>query len=91
MAAGAHPHTWIDATIRSGAFDHLVQVDCLLLAFAGTDRLDVPAADRFTATIEDGRLIYAFRVPIRIAWGAMDDLVVGHFDQSYCIDLRTDA
>lgn len=137
VAAGAHPHTWIDATIdleidsagvsavnvewvfdefssadlifsfdedldgelsrgeiatiRRGAFEHLVQVDYFLLAFAGTDQLDVPAADRFAARIEDGRLVYAFRVPIRIAWSAMDDLVVGHFDQSYYIDFLTEA
>lgn len=78
------------ATIRREAFEHLVEIDYFLVAFAGTDRLEVSEADRFTASIEDGRLVYGFRVPVRIAWGRMDDLVVGHFDQSYYIDFLTE-
>lgn len=79
------------ATIRSDAFAHLHQVDYFLVAFAGSDRLGMPAADEFTARIEDGRLVYVFRVPVRIGWDRMEDLVVGHFDQSYYIDFLTES
>ncbi|MFW6291474.1 MAG: DUF1007 family protein, partial [Spirochaetota bacterium] len=78
------------ATFRSDAFAHLHQVDYFLVAFAGSDRLEMPAADEFTARIEDGRLVYVFRVPVRISWDRMEDLVVGHFDQSYYIDFLTE-
>ncbi len=79
------------ATIRSDAFAHLHQVDYFLVAFAGSDRLEMPAADEFTARIDDGRLVYVFRVPVRIGWDRMEDLVVGHFDQSYYIDFLTES
>ena len=79
------------ATIRSDAFAHLHRVDYFLVAFAGSDRLEMPAADEFTARIDDGRLVYVFRVPVRIGWDRMEDLVVGHFDQSYYIDFLTES
>jgi ABC-type uncharacterized transport system substrate-binding protein len=78
------------ATVQRDAFAHLHEVDYFLIAFAGSRRLRMAAASRFTARIDDGRLVYAFRVPVRIGWDEMDDLVVGHFDQSYYIDFLSE-
>lgn len=79
-----------NARIRREAFEHLVDIDYFVLAFAGGRRLDVPAATSFDATIDEGRLRYEFTVPIRIAWREMRDLVIGLFDESYFIDFVSD-
>lgn len=76
--------------IRDQAFSHLGRSDYFLVAFAGTRRVEVPEATRFSASIVDGRLRYEFAVPLRLDWGDVDDVVFGLFDPSYYIDFATD-
>jgi len=77
--------------IRDQAFSHLSRADYFIVAFAGTRRVDIPDASRFSASIVDGRLRYEFDVPLRLEWSDVDDVVFGLFDPSYYIDFVTDA
>jgi ABC-type uncharacterized transport system substrate-binding protein len=76
--------------IHDQAFSHLSRADYFLVAFAGTRRVEIPDATRFSASIVDGRLRYEFDVPLRLEWGEVDDVVFGLFDSSYYIDFVTD-
>jgi ABC-type uncharacterized transport system substrate-binding protein len=79
----------VDA-IRVNAFEHLVQSDYFTIAFSGAQRLSLPAAENFTARIEDGLLVYEFELPLRVGWNQVDDTVIALFDSSYFIDFVTE-
>lgn len=79
------------AVVRERAFEHLISAGYFVVAFAGTDRLPVPEADSFSASIEDGQLRYEFSLPLRIRWDQMDNLVLALFDSSYYIDFLSEA
>jgi len=76
--------------IRQNAFEHLIATDYFLVVFAGTQQLDVAEARDFRATVVDGRLLYEFTVPLRVAWRRIENLVVGAFDTSYFIDFLSE-
>jgi len=75
--------------IRQNAFEHLLATDYFLVIFAGSQQLDVAEARDFRADVIDGRLLYEFTVPLRVAWRRMENLVVGSFDTSYFIDFMS--
>ena len=76
--------------IEQRAFAHLGQADYFVVAFAGTRRVQVPAASDFRATIDEGRMRYEFTLPLRLGWDELDDFVMGLFDSSYYIDFLSD-
>lgn len=78
-------------SLREGAFDHLAGVDYFLVAYRGNASIGIGDAQRFLASIDRGRLVYEFTVPIDLRLTEIDDVVVASFDSSYFIDFVTEA
>lgn len=78
--------------IKSGAFDYLKNSDYFTAAFSGGERLDMPEATEFEASLrDDNRLIYDFFIPLRVPAPGMFRLAV--YDKEYYADilLKEDA
>lgn len=73
-------------TIRENAFSHLIDSDYFIVAYQGSEKLDIQEVESFRAAVTEGRLLYEFSVPLRVPWRRIDNLVVGAFDESYFID-----
>ena len=77
-------------SLRRGAFEHLLDSEYYLIVEIRDMLASFGRATDFTARIEDGRLIYDFRVPmlVPIRWEDMKDVRIFLFDRTYFIDFR---
>ena len=77
-------------SVYRNSFTHLYESEYYLVVEI-RDMLATPGRARdFTASIEDGRIIYDFRVPLAIPvrWEDLGDVSLFFFDQTYFIDFR---
>ena len=75
--------------LRTGAFDPLAQFGYYVHVWARGARLEGQAVDRFTARIEDRRLVFEFSVPVAPPVDpVVDPLTVSLFDESNAVDFR---
>ena len=78
------------ADVKTGSFNHLVEVDYYLFVEVGGKMVSPGRAGDFSAAIEDGRIIYEFTVPLSktIRWDDLTDAGLYLFDRTFFIDFR---
>lgn len=76
--------------LYDNAFVHLNERGYFLIAESRSGRVTIPDATHFTASVEDERLVYEFRVPLEQSWQETAGLTVALFDEKYFIDFLTE-
>ena len=75
--------------LRAGTFDPLVRSDYYVHVWAGGRKQAGHSIDRFTARVEQGRLVLEFSVPVTPAADPRQDpVIVSLFDHKNVVDLR---
>lgn len=74
------------AKIKEGAFQYLANFHYFTLIETGGKTLDITATD-FKASLQEGRLIYDFTVPLNLAFDKVTDFRVAIFDKEYYSDV----
>ena len=75
--------------LRAGTFDPLVRSDYHVHVWAGGRKQTGHSIHRFTARVEEGRLVIEFSVPVTPpADPGEDPVIVSQFDRKNVIDLR---
>ena len=75
--------------LRTGAFDPLSRSDYFVHVWVGEERREGHEVDRFSARIEDKRLVYEFSMPVTPpADPGERPVVVSVFDREYEVDFR---
>lgn len=77
------------SSIRETGFAHLHDIGYFMIAFLGSEAIEIPRLAGFHARIADGRLSYRFFLPIRVRWQALEDFTIAAFDSSYYVDFST--
>lgn len=75
--------------IYETAFTHLRAMDYFILAKQRNRPVPLPDAVDFTASIDRGRLVYEFTIPLSMPVRQANELVLAFFDESYFISFMT--
>lgn len=76
--------------IYEGAFKNLDEVDYFILSNVGGQAYDLPDATDFRASVDDGKLVYEFTIPLEMRFSRFNNMVLAFFDASYFIDFVTE-
>jgi len=79
------------AALYDGAFKNLAEVDYFILSNVGGEAYDLPDATDFRASVDDGKLVYEFTIPLEMRFSRFNNMVLALFDASYYIDFVTGA
>jgi ABC-type uncharacterized transport system substrate-binding protein len=74
-----------------GAFKNLDEVDYFILSNVGGRAYDLPDATDFRASVDDGKLVYEFTIPLEMRFSQFNNMVLALFDASYFIDFITET
>lgn len=75
------------AKIKDGAFAYLANYDYFTFVETGGKRVPITETEGFVATIEEGRLIYNFTIPLNIPFDQIKDFRAAVFDKEYYSDI----
>ena len=73
-------------TLRNGAFSYLANYDYFTLIESGGKHLPI-TTEGFRASIQEGRLVYDFTVPINLPFDRIKDFRTSIFDKDYYTDI----
>lgn len=75
--------------LRTGTFDPLARFDYYVHVWARGQKLEGHEVDRFTASVEEGRLVYEFSVPLTPPVDPDDGpMTASLFDEERVVDFR---
>jgi ABC-type nickel/cobalt efflux system permease component RcnA/ABC-type uncharacterized transport system substrate-binding protein len=73
--------------IREGAFAYLANYGYFTRIVSGGKTIPVTRVEGFRASLTEGRLVYAFTIPLDLAFERIRDFRVGVFDKDYYTDI----
>ena len=74
------------AALKKGAFDNLRNYHYFLAFYLGGKRIALPPIEDFTPSVRDGRLVYAFLLPLRLPITAAPlELRITIYDDTYYV------
>lgn len=73
--------------IKQGAFAYLANYNYFTLVETGGRALPVTQTEEFTASLQEGRLIYEFTVPLHIPFDEISNFRTAVFDREYYTDI----
>lgn len=73
--------------LKNGAFAYLANYDYFTFVETAGKRVDITTPDNFKASIQEGRLVYDFTIPLNIPFDQIKDFRTAIFDKEYYSDI----